>query len=98
MHLSYTSRVGATEGRRHWQRAHLTRQPNEKPAGATTSSKSNLLAGTRAECEEEHRKEDGCEEEEENGDTWNDERSFILVRSVSRIPKSRLGWTADKVQ
>lgn len=91
MHLPQHAACQRNRGRRHGQRAHLARQPNEKPADARGTSTSSRAICPLEPGQSAKKGEEEEEEEERNDDTWNDEgRPFILVRGVSRIPKAKV--------
>ena len=64
---------------------------------ATSSKTIRSLEPEQSAKDREREREAEREEEEENGDAWSDETPFIIVKGVSRIPKSRLGLAADRI-
>ena len=71
-----------------------TRSP-PLPKMPATSSKTIRSLEPEQSAKDREKREAEREEEEENGDAWSDETPFIIVKGVSRIPKSRLGLAAD---
>ena len=90
IHLLQHAACQRNRGRRHGQRAHLARQPNEKPADAKGASISSRAICPLEPEQSAKKGEEEEEEEERNDDTWNDEgRPFILVRGSAAFQKSR---------